>query len=159
MKSLARFATRRPLLILLAWIGIAIGLQVASSAAGPDMRDTFSLPGSDSQAAYDLLSERFPEAAGTTDTIAFAVNAGSITDPAAAAAIASTLDEIAAIPSVTSITSPLSPEGAAQVSTDGTIAFATVTYNDLAYNLPLPTSRRSARSLRRPTAKRLATPR
>ncbi len=137
MKPLARFATRRPLLILLAWIGIAVGLQAVSAAAGPDMRDTFSLPGSDSQAAYDLLGERFPASAGDTDTIAFAVSAGSITDPAAAAAITTALDEIAAIPSVASITSPLTPQGAAQVSTDGTIAFATVTYDDLAYNLPL----------------------
>jgi RND superfamily putative drug exporter len=137
MKPLARFSTRRPLLILLAWIGVAVGLQLASTAAGPDMRDTYSLPGTDSQAAYDLMGERFPSASGDTDTIAFKVSAGTVTDPAAAAAIADVLSGVADVASVAGITSPLTLEGAGQISQDGTIAYATVTYNELAYNIPI----------------------
>src|SRR6188474_1875061 len=100
MKSLARFAARRPWLVLASWIVIAIGLQVASTASGPDMRDTFSLPGTDSQAAYDLLDERFPAAAGDADTIAFQVSDGAITDADASAAIAALLTEVSEVPAV-----------------------------------------------------------
>jgi len=101
------------------------------------MRDTYSLPGTDSQAAYDLLGERFPADAGDTDTVAFKVSSGSVTDAAAAAAISDVLEQIAGVPSVSTISSPLTPEGAAQVSGNGAIAYATVTYDDVAYNVPL----------------------
>jgi RND superfamily putative drug exporter len=135
MKSLARLATRRPWLVVATWIAIAIGLQAAATAAGPDMRDTFSLPGTDSQAAYDLLDERFPAAAGDSDTLAFQVHDGVITDPEAVAEISALLGDIAAVDSVATVVSPLDAPN--QVSADGTIAYATVTYDDVAYNLPL----------------------
>lgn len=135
MKSLARFAARRPWLVVASWIAIAIGLQVASTASGPDMRDTFSLPGTDSQAAYDLLDERFPTAAGDSDTIAFQVSDGNITDAEASAAIAALLAQVADVPAVASVTSPL--DATTQISADGATAYATITYNDVAYNLPI----------------------
>jgi len=137
MKAIARLSTGRPWWIIGAWLLVALGLQIAATAAGPDMRDTFALPGTDSQAAYDLLDERFPSASGDSDTIAFEVSEGAVTDPAFATAIDAVLAQISEVPSVASITSPLSPEGVAQVSADGTIAYATVTYDEAAYNIPL----------------------
>jgi RND superfamily putative drug exporter len=137
MKALAHLATRRPIAVLLGWVGLVVGLQLLVAVTGQDIRDTFSLPGTDSQEAYDLLDERFPTRSGDVDTIAYEVSTGSVTDPAVQAAVDALLQEIAAVPSVASIVSPYSAEGAGQISANGTIAYATVTYNDQAYNLPL----------------------
>jgi len=135
MKSLARLSTARPLAVVLAWIVLAIGLTAASAASGPDFRDTFSLPGTDSQAAYTLLDAKYPKQAGDSDTLVFRADEGVLSKwrPTIEAALA----KIEAIPSVAQVTSPFSPSGAAQVSADGKVAFATVTYDAATYNLPI----------------------
>jgi RND superfamily putative drug exporter len=135
MKFLARLSTGRPVAVLVGWIALVIGLQVLVAAVGQDIRDTFSLRGTDSQAAYDLLDERFPAAAGDSDTIAFKVSSGTLAD--AQAEVDEALAEIAAGENIASVVGPFSPDAVGQVSADGTIGFATVTYNDTAYNLPL----------------------
>jgi len=135
MKTIARLSTGRPWAVVIGWIAAVVALQVLVGAIGQDIRDTFSLKATDSQAAYDLLEERFPTVAGDSDTIAFKVTSGTVTE--ARGDIEAALEDIAAVPHVSSIASPFSPDAAGQVSPDGTIAFATVTYDDQAYNLPL----------------------
>lgn len=137
MKALAHLAVRRPLAVVLGWVALVVALQVIVAGTGQDIRDTYSLPGTDSQAAYDLLDERFPTRSGDVDTIAFKVSSGTVTADPVQRAIDTLLDDIATVPSVVSIVSPYAPEGASQISADGTIAYATVTYDDQAYNLAL----------------------
>lgn len=135
MKSLARVSTTRPLAIVLAWIVLVIALSAASAASGPDFRDTFSLPGTDSQDAYSLLDSKYPTQAGDADTLVFRADAGTLSrwKPTIDAALA----EIEGIPSVAQIASPFGPSGAAQMSADGTVAFATIAYDAATYNLPI----------------------
>lgn len=135
MKSLARLSTARPLAVLLGWIALVIGLTAGSAAYGPDFRDTFSLPGTDSQDAYTLLDEKYPTQAGDADTLVFRADAGTLAT--FQSGIEKALTRIATNPSVAQVTSPFSPEGAAQASADGAVAFATVTYVADAYNLPI----------------------
>jgi RND superfamily putative drug exporter len=137
VKALAVFSTRRPLLVVILWIAAVLGLQVASAIAGPDFRDTLTLRNSDSQAAYGLMAERFPELAGSTDTIAWRVPGGSVNDPSAQAFASGLLDKVAATPNVVGVTSPFSPAGAGQISQDGTIAFAQVHWDGPAHNIPI----------------------
>jgi len=135
MKSLARLSTTRPLAVLLGWISLVIGLTAASAASGPDFRDTFSLPGTDSQAAYTLLDHAYPSQSGDADTLVFRADSGTLAtwQPQIDAA----LDQIAAIPSVAQVTSPFDANGVAQVGADGTIAFATIAYDAETYNLSI----------------------
>jgi RND superfamily putative drug exporter len=137
MKAIARFATRRPLVVLLSWLAIAVGLQVASTVWGGELRETYNLAGSDSQAAYDLLDERFPAQSGDADTVVIAVSEGTFADSAVKAAVADLTAELDAIPSVETIVGPYDALGAAQVSSDGTVAYLTVTYDASAYNIPI----------------------
>ncbi|NTV40493.1 MAG: MMPL family transporter, partial [Demequinaceae bacterium] len=67
--------------------------------------------------------------------LVFRADAGALTrwQPEIDAALA----QIEAIPSVAQVTNPFSPSGTAQVSADGTVAFATVAYDASAYNLPI----------------------
>src|SRR3712207_8138563 len=73
------------------------------------------ISGTESQAAYDLLAERFPAQSGDTANVVFAVEDGTLRDGARAAAVERTVAEIARQPSVTSAVSPLSEEGAGQI--------------------------------------------
>ena len=137
MRFLATLATRRPWLVIIGWLVAIVALFGINAATGSDLRDTYSLPGTDSEAAYDLLGERFPAQAGDTDTIPFQVSHGSVNDAAVRSDVEAMLAKVAAVPSVASIVSPYSPDAVAQISSDGTIAYATVTYDDQAYNLPI----------------------
>jgi len=135
MKAIARLSTSRPVAVLLGWVALVIGLTAGSAAYGPDLRDTFSLPGTDSQDAYTLLDSAYPSQAGDADTLVFHADDGTLTrfEPAIDAA----LKDIAGIRSVAQVTSPFAPEGVAQVSANGTVAFAIVAYDASAYNLPV----------------------
>jgi len=135
MKSLARMTTSRPLLVLLAWIAAALGLTVASQAAGPDFRDVFSMPGADSSEAYDLLDERFPQTAGDTDTIVVRADEGSLA--AFREHLAAAGESLASIGSVTTVVGPLEAAGAQQLSADARVGYIAVTYDADAYNLPM----------------------
>ncbi len=137
MRSIARLAVRAPVAVIIAWIAAVIGLQAVNIAAGPDMRDAFSLDGADSQAAYDLLGESFPELAGDVDLLAWSVSDGDVRDPALRDAAQEWLAEIAAVDAVATVVSPFSPQGAHQISADGTIAYSQIGYVDTAYNLDI----------------------
>jgi RND superfamily putative drug exporter len=106
---------------------VVLGLGVAARASGGELRDDFSAPGSESQAAADLLEQRFPAEAGDTATVVFSVDRGRLDEPARRAAIEDALDEIRSAPHVTGVASPLSRQD--QISSDGRIAYATVQYD------------------------------
>ena len=55
MKNLARFCYTRRRLVLVAWIVVLVGLFALSGAIGGEYKTEFKLPGSESQAAVDLL--------------------------------------------------------------------------------------------------------
>src|SRR3712207_3295338 len=58
VRSLAQFCYRRRRLVVLGWVLLVVGLFALSGVAGGDYRTEFKLPGSESQAALDLLKER-----------------------------------------------------------------------------------------------------
>jgi len=119
---------RSLLLVLVALVALA-GL----ASAGGGFTDDFGTPGTESQQAYDLLSERFPAQAGDTATIVFSVQDGTLRDGDRPAAIADAVQEIAGQPHVTAAPDPLAGDG--QVSPDGRIAFTTVQYDQPAMDL------------------------
>ncbi|HEX6338994.1 MAG TPA: MMPL family transporter [Jiangellaceae bacterium] len=136
MRTLARWSAHHPLLVALIWVLAIVGAQVSSAVVGSDFRNSFALPGTDSQAAVDLLDERFAEASGDADTIVVSTTDGSVTDPAVQERVQAMLDEVAAVESVTAVQSPYSPMGAEQISADGTVAYATVQYDRAGIEVP-----------------------
>src|ERR671919_1603871 len=93
LERLARFSYRRRWLMLLFWIVFLIGALSLQGAAGGDYSADFSLPGADSQEAFDLLEERFPEFAGETADIVFKAEQG-VTDPEVQAAMTGLFEEM-----------------------------------------------------------------
>ena len=131
LNRLARWSYRRRWIMLGLWIAALVGFGFLSSTAGGEYSQNFSLPGSDSQEAYDLLSERFPEQAGETAEIVFKAE-GGVDDPAVRSTMEDLFAQLSEVRYVIEdgVDSPYA-EGAQQISQDGTIAFATIHFEDL----------------------------
>ncbi len=113
---------------------VALG---ASGAVGSRFANNFSLPGTESQRAADLLSRDFPAQAGDSDQIVLGAQQGTVTDAAVRARVESMLSRVAKLAHVTGVTSPYAAtKGGAAISADGKVAFATVTFNEKANLLP-----------------------
>lgn len=135
MAALARWCYRHRLVVLLLWVGALFGLGFSASTAGTDYANVFSLPNTDSKRAYDLMEKAFPQSAGDTDTVVWKVEEGSVRDQAVRSRIQPALDKIAGMEGVGGVTSPYKAD-AAQVSGDGRIAYAQITFTDQANAVP-----------------------
>src|SRR5215210_1578386 len=85
-------------LAIVAAVLVAIGL--AAGVGGGSFADDFRTPGTESQRAMDVLNARFPAASGDTANVVFAVDSGTLREPARRAAIERTVQAIAAQPHV-----------------------------------------------------------
>ncbi|MCF1595146.1 MMPL family transporter [Streptomyces muensis] len=133
---MARWCYRHRLVVLLLWVGALFGLGAASSAAGTNYANVFSLPDTDSATAYDLMEKAFPERAGDTDTVVWKVDEGSVRDESVRSRIEPALAEIGRMKGVGEVTDPYAAQGAAQISRDGGIAYAQVTFTEQANAVP-----------------------
>ncbi|MFF4273114.1 MMPL family transporter [Streptomyces sp. NPDC001536] len=134
---MARWCYRHRLVVLLLWVGTVFGVGFAGSAAGTDYANTFSLPNTDSTRAYDLMEKAFPQSAGDTDTVVWKVDEGSVRDESVRSRIEPALKEIGAMKGVGEVTSPYAGAGgAAQISENGRIAYAQVTFVEQANAVP-----------------------
>jgi len=131
----ARWCYRHRFWVVGAWVLLIVGLGVATAAAGTAYSNSFSLPGTESTKALDLLTEAYPGKSGDTDTIVWHVDRGSVTDPVVQQPVTAMLGAVADAPSVAAVSSPYTPQGAAQLSADGRTAYATVTFDAQAQNL------------------------
>src|SRR3981189_2309344 len=123
-------------IVVLGWIVALVGALGVSSAVGTNYGNSFSLKGTDSQRAVDLLKRNFPAQSGGSDQIVLHARSGSVTAPAVKARVAPVLAQIAQLPHVSGVVSPYSRAGAHDVSRDGQIAFATVNFDQRANVLP-----------------------
>jgi RND superfamily putative drug exporter len=114
---------------VVAWVAVAVLASVVAHAVGPSYVTVFSLPGTESQRAVDLLKHEFKAQSGDADTVVFHVANGTIDSPAVRAAMTPLLARVRALSDVAGVVSPYSPRGAVQVSPDRMAAFATVNYD------------------------------
>ncbi len=122
---LGKFSVRHRLMMLIGWLAVLVTFSVGGSIAGGETSDAFAIPGTESQQAFDLLDARFPDQSGTSAQVVFATTDGSPV-AASATAIKESLAEAAELPGVIGVSDPFE---IGTVSTDGTIAFATVRYD------------------------------
>jgi RND superfamily putative drug exporter len=125
--------------VLIGWLAVLAILGVTGRAAGSAYSDALTLPGTGSTTALTLLGKAFPGHAGDQDTIIWrAAGPGGAGAPAVRARITAMLGKVAAAPAVASVISPYSAGGAAQVSRNGQIAYATVVFDTQPDNLTAP---------------------
>ena len=112
--------------VLVAWLLVLVAVFASASAFSGKTSNEFSVPGTESQVAQDLLQEKFPEAGGGTARVVFAAPEGEkLTDPENKAAVMETVEAASKAPEVVTAMDPYS-SGA--ISKDGRIGFADVVY-------------------------------
>jgi RND superfamily putative drug exporter len=121
--------------VITAWIGLLIGLTVMSQAVKASYDNSFTLAGTGSGSAQELLQRSAPAQAGDSDQIVWQVSHGSITDPAIEQRVSAMLTRVSHLPEVASVASPYLPGGKVQVSQNGRTAYATVNFTKPADNL------------------------
>lgn len=121
-----RFAYRHARLVLL---GTVIALAALASLWGSlrgDFGDSFSIPGSESQALFDLLEERFPATAGDSGYVVVH-SADGVGHADTKESVGDLIGEIEKLPQVHAVSSPYETAGA--ISEDGTVARIDVRYD------------------------------
>jgi RND superfamily putative drug exporter len=117
------------------WIVGFVFLNGLGGAIGSAFTDNFSGGHSDSIAAFDLLKARFPARAGDTTDIVFTSDAG-VNNPVVRTAMEGLFGEVGPgkVAHVVALDSPY--QGVGRVSANGRIAYATVTFDKQAGDLP-----------------------
>ncbi|MFE5660955.1 MMPL family transporter [Streptomyces sp. NPDC056517] len=131
LSKLGRLAFRRKGVTLLLWLLAFVGMGVAASSAPTPPADTFSMPGTESQEAFDLLTEKFPDASvdGATARVVVRAPGGTkITTPSTRTEVERLVAGLGtSSPQVVGVADPYrSP--AVSISEDGTTAYLVVTY-------------------------------
>ena len=136
---LAAWSYRRRWLALAAWAGVLVAVIGTAGAVGGDYHNDFSLPGTESQQALDVLREHAPAQAGTTLQIV-TQDPGGLAAPPVQQRVEAMLSQVRALPHVVAVRGPYTD--ATAMSGDGTIAYATVTLDGQAQDVPAADVRR-----------------
>ncbi|MGW2326208.1 MMPL family transporter [Streptomyces sp. NPDC001700] len=133
LDRLGRLAFRRRWRVLLLWVVtlVAAGTASAMAPAAPD--GTYSMPGTESQRAFDLIERRFPGnglgsagSEGASAKIVFVAPDGQqVTEQRNRTVIDQVVDQVGKVDQVVRAAGPLRVDA---VSEDGSTAYATVTF-------------------------------
>jgi RND superfamily putative drug exporter len=135
MRTVARWCVRHRHVVLVAWLCALAFAFLVQSSTGSTYASGTKLSGTESAQAATLLARAAPSVAGDTERVVIAVKQGTVTDPQVRARVDPMLTRLSHLPNVSGVTSPYGPGGAAQVSKNGKVAFATVDFSVDAKNV------------------------
>lgn len=130
------FAYRHRLLVIGLWVGLLLAALAGTTMAQPFQKD-FSLPGSASQQASDLMDQKFPaqrdiDEMAQAKVVLKAPDGATLDRPETVAAVDRLVGELRGLPHVQgqTLVNPLTtPAAAMSVSKDRAIAYLDVTYD------------------------------
>jgi RND superfamily putative drug exporter len=123
--------------VLIAWVVLLVGVNVLAQTVGGTLLKTFSLPGSESQRAFDILGRDFARKGDTGDLVFKVRGGGTVNDADVKAAIDPVIATLTKQPHVSSIVSPYAPGGARFISNNATIAYAQMQFDVQANDVPM----------------------
>ncbi|MER5969272.1 MMPL family transporter [Streptomyces sp. NPDC002055] len=132
---LGRFSYRRRWFVALIWVALLTAVGFGASSAGAPPANSFSIPGTEAQKAFDLLDERFPGLhadGGTARVVLRAPDGERMTDPEHKAAAGKVVRELRSGSQVADV---VDPYRAKAVSKDGRTVYAQVTYRVSGFEL------------------------
>jgi RND superfamily putative drug exporter len=129
MRRFATWTTGHRKTVIIGWIIALIVIGFLAGSKGAEYSEEFKLPASDSTEAYELLEDNFPQQSGGTSLIVWRADQG-----AESAQVKQKMEgvfkKVEAEPHVTEVASPYGQGGgAAAISDDGKIAYATIQYD------------------------------
>ena len=128
MRRFASWITSHRKTVVALWVVALVGIGMLAGSVGADFHEEFKLPASDSKEAFDLLENKFPEQSGEAAQIVFKAD-GGVETPAVKQKMEGVFREIERFPHVSEVASPYVKGGAAAISEDGKIAYATIQYD------------------------------
>lgn len=126
--KLGRFAFRRRLYVAFAWVALLVLAIVGAVSASKSTSDSFSIPGTEAQKAFDLMEQRFPDASanGASARVVFTAPGGQkVNVGKEKAAVEDVVKELKSGKQVSSVADPYESKA---VSDKGTTAYASVKY-------------------------------
>ncbi|MCL4445472.1 MAG: MMPL family transporter [Actinobacteria bacterium] len=128
--ALGAWAFRRRRIVLGFWLLALVVVAVLSQSFARPPSTQFTIPGTQSQQAIDLLNQKFPAAAGGAARIVFSAPAGhKLTEPSMKAAVEATLLRVKDAGQILAVTDPF---------TTGTVSKnAKIAYADAIYKVPV----------------------
>ena len=133
LHKLGSWCFRRRWWVVAGWLVVLAALAVLGPAVSKPVAGAFSIPGTNSQQALDLLDSKFPGTGGAQAQVVFSVPAPkTLTAAAQRTAVEATLAGLRKDPQVVGVSDPYTT---GTVSKDGRIAYATVAYPVAAANV------------------------
>lgn len=135
LARIGSFCYRRRKLVLVSWLVALALLGVAAVTLSGPASSNFSVPGTESQRAIDLLGKHFPQlsAQGATARVVFAAPSGqTLTSAGNRAAVEQVVAKLKAAPQVALVVDPFQ---AKTINQTATIGYAQVTYQKPAIEL------------------------
>jgi RND superfamily putative drug exporter len=146
VRSLATWCVRHRRTVVIVWLLVLVLTTAVGKAVGTNYTDSFTLPGTESTKAFDLLKAANPGVAGDVDQIVIATSHNALlTDVAVQSAVTKMLKKIAAINHVHLIQTPFvdgvfSAKGVevrsnpSQMNADHTVGYVSVTLDILGHS-------------------------
>ncbi len=133
--GLGRFCIRRRLLVAVAWLALLVAFVAFANAVGKQTSNNLTLPGTGSTNAQNLLNDNLPNEANGTNPVVMEALHGTLDAGANANAVKATVKSLKQAPHVIGAVSPLSSQGAGQLSKDKTIGYISVTLDQSSADL------------------------
>ncbi len=133
MERWSVFVAEHPWRVIFLWIVTIILAAMAVRSWGGSLTDSFTVPGTESQAALDLLIERYPARSGSELLAVFHRADGTIQESSVQRAMAEFARQARSIDEVAAVDLPGVRPG--NVSPDGRTAIVRVVFDKLANNL------------------------
>src|SRR5215212_5755771 len=119
------------MLVLAVWVVIAVAVVGVARSVGQETNDDLTLPGTDSQAATNLLSDKFPDQADGSVPIALRAPEGQkLSDLKYKKPIQRVVKAYSKDPAITQATGPFSQQGASQLNKKRTIGYISLNLKD-----------------------------
>ncbi|MCY3568019.1 MAG: MMPL family transporter [Chloroflexi bacterium] len=130
MERWSAFVSEHPWRVILMWLVVVVVGVVAVRAWGGSLTDSFTVPGTESQDAFDLLTERFPARSGSELLAVFHTADGAIAESSVQNAMSSFAAQARQLDKVALVDLPSDRPG--NVSPDGRTAIVRVGFTELA---------------------------
>src|SRR5215210_173156 len=128
---LGRFCAHRSVLVLAAWVLIALTVVIVAKSVGQETNDNLKLPGTDSQAATNLLSDKFADQANGSVPIAFRAPEGKkLSDKKYKKPIQRVVKTYSKDPAITKAVGPFSEQASNQLNKKHTIGYISLNLED-----------------------------
>ena len=128
---LGHFCARHRVLVLVVWVVVALSVVIVAKTVGQETNDDLDLPGTDSQAATNLLSDKFPDQANGSIPIALrAPEDKKLSNLKYKKPIQAVTKAYSKDPAITKTTGPFSDQGTGQLNKKKTIGYISLNLKD-----------------------------